>query len=105
MKNRRSLLKPLWLLSGFGVVGMGLPDQTRDEGAEQSLAPAASVVDELEEAEVSGSFSCEMPRCGRSQERNKDQRPSAVLTWTSQKPSPSSSRAYSPRAWQTVSWP
>src|SRR3954449_309462 len=28
-----------WLLSGFGVVGMGLPDQTRDEGAEQSLAP------------------------------------------------------------------
>src|SRR3954451_7362879 len=31
---------------------MGLPDQTRDEGAEQSLAPAASVVDELEEAEV-----------------------------------------------------
>src|SRR6476661_8377785 len=40
------------LLSGFGVVGMGLPDQTRDEGAEQSLAPAASVVDELEEAEV-----------------------------------------------------
>src|SRR3954452_22803677 len=40
------------LLSGFGVVGMGLPDQTRDEGAEQSLAPAAGVVDELEEAEV-----------------------------------------------------
>src|SRR3954468_20247694 len=40
------------LLSGFGVVGMGLPDQTRDEGAEQRLAPAASVVDELEEAEV-----------------------------------------------------
>src|SRR3954468_20430189 len=31
---------------------MGLPHQTRDEGAEQSLAPAASVVDELEEAEV-----------------------------------------------------
>src|SRR4051795_8427527 len=31
---------------------MGLPDQTRDEGAEQSLAPAASVVDELEEAEI-----------------------------------------------------
>src|SRR3954451_20523624 len=43
---------PSWLLSGFGVVGMGLPDQTRDEGAEQSLAPAASVVDELEEAEM-----------------------------------------------------
>jgi hypothetical protein len=35
-----------------------------------------------------------MPRCGRSQERSKDQVPSMVLTWISQKPSPSSSRAY-----------
>src|SRR3982751_1583915 len=42
-----------------------------------------------------------MPRCGRSQERSRDQKPSMVLTCTSQKPSPSSSRAYSPRAWQT----
>src|SRR5215212_3687959 len=33
---------------------MGLPDQARDEGAEQSLAPAAGVVDELEEAEIGG---------------------------------------------------
>src|SRR4051794_33385397 len=40
----------------------------------------------------SGSFSCEMPRCGRSQERSKDHVPSIVLTWISQKPSPSSSR-------------
>src|SRR5215212_10103559 len=32
-----------------------------------------------------------MPRCGRSQERSNDQKPSMVLTWTSQKPSPSSS--------------
>src|SRR3954465_11542552 len=37
-----------------------------------------------------------MPRCGRSQERSRDQKPSMVLTCTSQKPSPSSSRAYSP---------
>ena len=37
-----------------------------------------------------------MPRCGRSQERSKDHVPSMVLTWISQKPSPSSSRAYSP---------
>src|SRR4051812_36631231 len=43
-----------------------------------------------------------MPRWGRSQERSSDQKPSAVLTWTLQKPSPSSSRAYSPRAWHTV---
>src|SRR3954453_3425417 len=40
----------------------------------------------------SGSFSCEMPRCGRSQERSRDHVPSMVLTWISQKPSPSSSR-------------
>lgn len=37
-----------------------------------------------------------MPLCGRSQERRSDQKPSIVLTWTSQNPSPSSSRAYSP---------
>jgi len=34
---------------------------------------------------------------GRSQLRKRDQNPSIVFTWTSQKPSPSSSRAYSPR--------
>src|SRR5215207_8272623 len=43
-----------------------------------------------------------MPRCGRSQERRRDQNPSMVLTCTSQTPAPSSSRAYSPRPWQTV---
>src|SRR6266568_3231382 len=31
--------------------------------------------------------------------------PSIVLTCTSQKPSPSSSRAYSPRPWLTLLWP
>src|SRR5713101_4843744 len=51
-----------------------------------------------------GSFSCEMPRCGRSQLRKRDQNPSMVFTWTSQKPSPSSSRAYSPRPWLTCLW-
>src|SRR3954469_3152129 len=56
-------------------------------------------------ARQAGSFSCETPRCGRSQERSEDHRPSIVLTCTSQKPSPSSSRAHSPRAWHTVSWP
>src|SRR3954453_19388924 len=30
----------------------------------------------------SGSFSCEMPRSGRSQERSKDHVPSIVLTWS-----------------------
>src|SRR5215471_13918960 len=36
-----------------------------------------------------------MPRCGRSQLRKSDQNPSIVFTCTSQKPSPSSSRANS----------
>src|SRR3954452_991629 len=31
-----------------------------------------------------------MPRCGRSHDRRSDHTPSMVLTWTSQKPSPSS---------------
>src|SRR4051794_30996335 len=44
----------------------------------------------------SGNFSCEIPRCGRSQLRSNDQNPSSVLTCTSQNPSPSSSRANSP---------
>src|SRR5690348_13581892 len=39
-----------------------------------------------------GSSFCEMPRCGRSQERSSDQKPSMVLTCTSQNPSPPSSR-------------
>ena len=43
---------------GFRVfrqaLSIGLPDQARDEGAEQSLAPAAGVVDDLEEAEIGG---------------------------------------------------
>ena len=76
-------------------------DQGGDEGSEKGFSASAGVVDELEEAEIEGSFSCEMPRCGRNHERSRDQKPSSVLTWTSQNPSPSSSRAYSPQAWQT----
>ena len=44
--------KTKWLLSGFGVASIGLGDQACDEGAEERLAPATGVVDELEEAEV-----------------------------------------------------
>ena len=52
-----------------------------------------------------GSFSCEMPRWGRNQLRRRDQNPSIVFTCTSQKPSPSSSRAYSPELWFTLLCP
>src|SRR3954462_9523695 len=40
------------LLLGFGVVTGTSGDEARDEGAEESFAPAARVVYELEEAEV-----------------------------------------------------
>ena len=42
------------LLSGFGVVSIGLRDQGGDEGAEECFAAAAGVVYELEEAEIGG---------------------------------------------------
>ena len=45
-----------------------------------------------------------MPRCGRSHIRNSAQHPSIVFTWTSQTPSPSSSRANPPRPWLPLLW-
>src|SRR5215217_2604059 len=41
-----------WLLPGFGVVTGTSGDEARDEGADESFAPAACVVPELEEAEI-----------------------------------------------------
>src|SRR3954451_16408557 len=41
-----------WLLSGFRVVAGPSGDEARDEGAEESFAPAAHVMYELEEAEI-----------------------------------------------------
>src|SRR3954468_4004580 len=46
--------KPVWLLSGFGVVRVGRRDQGADEGAQERLPAAPGVVDELEEAEMGG---------------------------------------------------
>ena len=40
------------LLSGFGVVSIGLRDQGGDKSAEQGLSAAAGVMHELEEAEI-----------------------------------------------------
>ena len=58
----------------------GSCDQGCDEGSEEGSAAFSRVVNELEEAEAGGGLSWEMPRCGRSQDRNKDQTPSMVLT-------------------------
>jgi hypothetical protein len=52
-----------------------------------------------------GSCSCEIPRCGRSQLRRRDQTLAMGLTYTAHKPSPSSSLANSPRPWLTHLWP
>src|SRR5215212_7784450 len=43
-----------WLLSGFGVARICRHDEGGNEGTEQGSAPAASVMDELEEAEIDG---------------------------------------------------
>jgi len=98
-------IKSIRLLLGSGVVIGASRNQACDKGTEQGFAASASVVHKLEKAEVQGQLVFEMPRCGRNQERSSDQKHSRVLTCTSQKPSPSSSRAYSLRAWQTVLCP
>ena len=54
------------------------------------------------EARRGGGFSRETPRRGLGRERSGDRKPSGVSTCTSREPSPSSSRAYPPRAWRTV---
>ena len=49
-----------------------------------------------------GGFSREMPRRGLGRERSGDRKPSGVSTCASREPSPSSSRAYPPRARRTA---
>jgi hypothetical protein len=43
--------KHRWLLSGFGVMGVGSSNQRLDQGAEQSLSAFAGIVNELEKPE------------------------------------------------------
>ena len=90
------------LLSGFRVVTGTSGDEARDEGAEQSFAPAARVVHELEEAEIERQLVLRDAPVRSEPGAQQGPELSMVLTCTSQKPSPSSSRAYSPRPWQTV---
>src|SRR5215207_1230947 len=92
-------------LVGFRGVGSGSCDQGCNERAKQGFAATACVVHELEEAEIERQLLLRETAVRTepgAQERSSDQNPSMVLTCTSQKPSPSSSRAYSPCAWQTV---
>src|SRR5262249_23157729 len=80
--------------------GPGLTSSSTSDPS-NSLPRSRTLCANSKKPRYSGNFSCESPRCGRSQLRSSDQNPSIVLTWTSQDPSPSSSRANSPAAWQT----
>src|SRR4051812_2505901 len=91
-----------WLLLGSGVIAARHMTRAATRALRRALPRRRALCTNSKKPRYSGSFSCEMPRCGRSQERSNDHVPSIVLTWISQKPSPSSSRAYSPRPWQTV---
>ena len=91
-----------WLLLSSGVMAARHMTRAATRAPRRALPRRRALCTNSKKPRYSGSFSCEIPRCGRSQERSKDHVPSIVLTWISQKPSPSSSRAYSPRAWQTV---
>ena len=93
---------PWWLLLDSGVMAARHMTRAATRAPRRALPRRRALCTNSKKPRYSGSFSCEMPRCGRSQERSKDHVPSIVLTWISQKPSPSSSRAYSPRPWQTV---
>ena len=61
------------------------------------LTPLSDVVNVLEESQIQGRLLLRHPpRWGRGHDRSNDQKPSMVLTCSSQKPSPSSSPANSP---------
>src|SRR5689334_10711851 len=79
--------------------------QGGDEFAEEGPAPPPGVVHELEEGEVERQLLLRDAAVRSQPGAQQRPDPSTVLTWTSRNPSPSSSRAHSPRAWHTVSWP
>jgi len=83
---------------GSGVVTGPSRHQACDEGAEQGFAASARIMHELEEAEIKGQLVLRDAAMRTQPGRSSDQNPSMVLTWTSQNPSLSSSRAYLPRA-------
>jgi hypothetical protein len=81
-------------LGSSGVSGDGL--RSNPTKAARRALPRRTSCTNSKDPRYSGSFSCEIPRCGRSRDRGSDQDPSIVLTCTSLNPSPSSSRANSP---------
>ena len=82
---------------GFWGDGGVSCDQGGDEGSEEGFSASSGVVDELEEAEVEGQLLLRDAAVGAQPGAQQRPEASRVLTWTSQKPSPSSSRATPPR--------
>src|SRR3712207_2931707 len=74
-------LEQRWLLSGFGVMTPDHVTRAPTRLPRRALPRRRALCTNSKKPRWSGSFSCEMPRCGRSQERSKDQVPSMVLTY------------------------
>jgi hypothetical protein len=54
-------------------------DQQLNQRVKQGFSSFTDIMDEPEKAKIKGSFCCEIPRCGRSQLFNEDQKPSMVF--------------------------
>jgi len=72
-------------LIGFRGVGLNYLTSAGMRVPSRALPRRRALCTNWKKPRWSGSLSCEMPRCGRSQERNSDQNPFIVLTWISQK--------------------
>ena len=91
-KSQREFLLRQQLAAIRKELGEDEPDGTEDYRTRVETADLPETVREAALREVG------------KLERSSDQNPSRVLTCASQNPSPSSSRANSPAAWQTVTW-
>src|SRR5262245_43845998 len=92
----RVIDKDAYLQRSYWIPGSYVTSNSMSAGS-NALPRLRTLCTNSKNPRYSRSFSWEIPRCGRSQLRKSDQNPSMVLTWTSHKPSPSSSRANSPR--------
>src|SRR3712207_9230526 len=75
------------LLSASGVLGLDHATRAATRAPSRVLPLRRALCTNWKKPRYEGSLSCEIPRCGRSHERSRDQKPSMVLTCTSQKPS------------------
>src|SRR3954454_14468134 len=76
------LTSPLTEVALIGFRGDGMPHPTKPptRALSRALPRWRALCTNWKKPRYSGSLSCEIPRCGRSQERSSDQKPSMVLT-------------------------